>query len=62
MAKQLGVSKDWLQSEAEAGRVPCLNAGGKLLFHQHVVIKVIEELASKTPQESHSHSSKEADQ
>jgi hypothetical protein len=48
MARHLGVSKKWLQCEAESGRVPCLNADGRLLFNQHAVVKAIEERAAQS--------------
>jgi hypothetical protein len=32
MARLLGVPMQWLRSEADAGRVPCLRAGSRFLF------------------------------
>lgn len=31
-ARSLGLPVDWLREEAQAGRVPCLRAGDRLLF------------------------------
>ncbi len=33
MAERLGVPPLWLKEQAEAGRVPCLRVGRKLMFH-----------------------------
>lgn len=33
MARRLGVTQDWLRAEADAGNVPCLRAGKRLLFN-----------------------------
>ena len=38
-ANQLGVSVVWLKTEAQAGRIPCLKAGRKLLFSLALVEK-----------------------
>jgi hypothetical protein len=37
MARRLGVTQDWLRTEAEAGRVPCLKADRRLLFNPTAV-------------------------
>jgi hypothetical protein len=33
MARRLRVPVKWLRSEAQAGRIPALDAGGRFLFH-----------------------------
>ena len=35
--KRYGLSVAWLKSEAEAGRIPCLKAGRRLLFDADAV-------------------------
>ena len=47
MAKWLGVSPAWLREEAEAGRIPCLNAAGVLLFNARSVQRVLGERAAE---------------
>jgi hypothetical protein len=37
LAKRLGVPVEWLRTEALAGRVPCVNADGRLLFSPRAV-------------------------
>ena len=46
-ATALRVSRAWLKAEAEAGRVPCLNAGGRLLFNLGAVRQLLAERAAK---------------
>ena len=46
-ARRLGVTKKWLQAEAEAGRVPSLKAGGRYLFDPEAVQKVLHDRAGK---------------
>ena len=41
MAHRLRVTTKWLREEAEAGRVPCLRAGDRLLFHPPTVLLVL---------------------
>ena len=47
-AARLGVSGPWLRKEAEAGRLPCLRAGNRLLFHIPTVEKILVDLAMAT--------------
>ncbi len=49
MARRAGVTQQWLRVEAEAGRIPCLKAGRRLLFAPSPVIEVLADLASRTP-------------
>lgn len=44
-ARLLGVTVQWLRDEAEAGRVPCLRAGSRLLFDPEAVEAVLAERA-----------------
>lgn len=37
MARRLGVPVRWLREEAKAGRLPHLNAGGRILVHPEAV-------------------------
>jgi hypothetical protein len=45
MARRLRVPAKWLREEAEAGRVPCLQAGRALLFDPETVERVLVERA-----------------
>ena len=44
-ARRHHVTVKWLRAEAEAGRVPCLNADGRLLFDPECVERVLLERA-----------------
>jgi len=46
MARQLGITQAWLKGEAEAGRVPCLWAGGRFLFSPEAVKAVLARRAA----------------
>lgn len=39
--KRFGLSAAWLKSEAEAGRIPCLKAGRRMLFDADAVEAVL---------------------
>lgn len=41
MARRLNVTQKWLRAEGEAGRIPCLNAGGRLLFNPETVVRLL---------------------
>jgi hypothetical protein len=41
----LRLSEHWLRGEAEAGRIPCLKVGRKLLFNQRAVESALAERA-----------------
>jgi len=41
MATRAGVPRGWLRAEAEAGRIPHLRAGGRLLFCVELVERVL---------------------
>lgn len=36
-ARKLGVPTSWLKAEADAGRIPCLHAGGQTFFNLKAV-------------------------
>lgn len=46
MARRLRVTMDWLRSEAEAGRVPCLKADRRYLFNPDAVERTLAERAA----------------
>ena len=48
MARRLRVPVAWLRAEAEAGRVPHLTAGARLLFDPDAVKRVLAERARVT--------------
>lgn len=49
-AARLRVPRAWLKAEALAGRVPCLQAGGALLFNLDVVRRIRpSRLPSRSP-------------
>jgi hypothetical protein len=54
MARQIGVTAKWLRAEAEAGRIPHLKAGARLLFHSVTVERLLQRRASarRTRQEA----------
>jgi hypothetical protein len=43
----LRLSEQWLRGEAEAGRIPCLKIGRKLLFNQPAVESALAERAGR---------------
>ena len=48
LARRLKVSQRWLRDEAEAGRIPCLNAGsGRYLFSSTAVERALLERANR---------------
>ena len=47
-ARRLGVPARWLRAEAEAGRVPYLKAGSRLLFNVSAVSDVLARRAAET--------------
>jgi hypothetical protein len=47
MARKLHVPVKWLKAEAEAGRIPHLQADRVLLFNAEIVQSLITERASK---------------
>jgi hypothetical protein len=51
MARRLHVTCAWLRNQAERGRVPALNADGRLLFHPPAVEKALLEMAVAKPVE-----------
>lgn len=47
MSRHIGVTQQWLREEAEAGRIPCLKAGRRLLFAPCAVREVLYAKASQ---------------
>lgn len=47
IAVRLGVPASWLKSEAEAGRVPHIKAGRRVLFHRDTVERALAERATR---------------
>ena len=45
--KPYGLSKAWLQAEAEAGRIPCFKVGRRQLFDADAVESALIERASR---------------
>jgi len=45
MARRLGVTQRWLRDQTDAGRVPCLRAGRRLLYVPVAVQDALAELA-----------------
>ena len=50
MARRLGVTQRWLREQAEAGKVPCLKAGKRYLFHGVAVQDAVATRAAQTRQ------------
>ena len=55
MARRLGVTQDWLRAEADAGNVPCLRAGKRLLFNaaatqESLAVQAAKQNAGQRPQ------------
>lgn len=47
LAKHLGIPAAWLRDEAKQGRLPCVNAGGVLLFNLRAVKRALAERAAQ---------------
>ena len=47
LARILGVTSRWLRSEADAGRLPCVQAERRLLFNRDTVERILSERASR---------------
>ena len=45
MAAMIGVTQKWLRGEAESGRLPHLNAGGRLLFDEATIQRLLRDRA-----------------
>ncbi len=50
MARRLGVTQNWLRTQADAGEVPCLKAGRRHLFNPSAVEEVLASEAANTRQ------------
>ena len=46
-AIRLGLPMVWLKNEAKAGRVPCLRAGNRVMFHVDAVERALLERANQ---------------
>lgn len=46
MARILRVRVSWLRAEAEAKRIPSVNADGRYLFHRDTVVQVLADRAA----------------
>ena len=53
MARRVFVSAAWLRAEAEAGRIPHLQAGSRFLFDPKTVERVLLERAQQTKESAH---------
>lgn len=54
--KRYGLSAAWLKAEVEAGRIPCLKAGRRLLFDADAVEAALIKRAAQMSKESdHAH-------
>lgn len=51
MAERLRVPRAWLKAEAEAGRIPSLQAGSRILFDPEVVEPMLRARAAQREQE-----------
>lgn len=47
MCRRLGVTQRWLRAEAEAGRLPALRAGARLLFLPEAVEEALVQRATE---------------
>ena len=50
LSQRSGLPSSWLRSEAEAGRLPSLRAGRRLMFHAETVERVLLERAARQVQ------------
>jgi len=48
-ARRLNVPSTWLRTEAEAGRIPCLVAGRRILVHIPTVERILVDRATGEP-------------
>ena len=46
MAAMVGVTQKWLRGEAESGRLPHLNADGRLLFDEATIHRLLRDRAT----------------
>ena len=46
VARRIGVTRQWLRAEADAGRIPCLRAGKRYLFNLAAVKDALAALAA----------------
>lgn len=47
LSRKLKISIVWLKAQADKGVLPCISAGGKLLFNFQAVKNKLAELAAK---------------
>ncbi|QDU95187.1 hypothetical protein Pla8534_29990 [Lignipirellula cremea] len=53
LARRLGVTQQWLRSQADAGNLPCLIAGKRYLFSLAAVETALAAKAAETRQGGH---------
>ena len=58
MARQLGVTQQWLRDQADAGSIPRLKAGNRYLFN---AVAVQEALAAKAAHTFHADAARQGD-
>ena len=46
LARSLKLPRQWLQGEADAGRIPCLKVGRRYLFNPRAVEEALAEMAA----------------
>ncbi len=46
LARSLHLSADWLEEEARSGRLPHVNAGGRILFNREAVVEALSRRAA----------------
>jgi excisionase family DNA binding protein len=51
LARLLGVTRQWLVDEANAGRLPCVRAGRQILMDRETVEATLLQRAGAPPQE-----------
>lgn len=47
MARQLGISCDWLREQADAGKIPCLKIGDRYFFSAAAVRDAMAVMAAR---------------
>jgi hypothetical protein len=53
LAARLRLPSKWLRAEAEAGRIPCLRVGRRLLFNADAVGRALAEQAGQKQEAAH---------
>ncbi len=50
LGRRLGLTQQWLRTEADAGRIPCLRAGNRYVFDLAAVQETLSQRAGRNPQ------------